>query len=94
MGLGSERTASEWFRAAMESYVAEHQGCPCCKGRHCVFRSFWGKRIEYFCSTCEFSVCLDGLNGQYYASAGDKQLGPGFVLDSEVDSLGHCPSTP
>ncbi len=65
----------------MECYVAEHQGCPCCHARHCVFRSFWGKRIEFYCSRCEFSVCLDAQTGTYHATPGTDHVIVAFVLD-------------
>jgi hypothetical protein len=76
----------------MECYVANHQGCPCCQGQHCVFRSFWGNRIEYFCSTCEFSVCLDAQTGQCQFTPGDKQTVANCVLDEAV--LEPCRSSP
>jgi hypothetical protein len=76
------RTAAEWFRAAMETYVSEHQGCPCCSDQHCVFRSFWSNRIEYYCSACEFSVCLDAATGDCRFALGDKDNPLTSVLDA------------
>ena len=74
-------SAEDWFRAAMECHVAEHQGCPCCHEQHCVFRSTWGKRIEFYCSSCEFSACRDDQTGTYYATPGQKDTAVAFVLD-------------
>jgi hypothetical protein len=82
MMQNSERAPADWFRAAMDCYVVEHQGCPCCRERHCVFRSFWGKRIEYYCSVCEFSVCLDAATGACYFTAGDRERADAGVLDA------------
>ncbi len=82
MKSSDERTAEEWFRAAMDCYVIEHQGCPCCRTQHCVFRSFWGKRLEYYCSACEFSVCFDAGTGQCQFIHGDKEPSAGCVLDA------------
>jgi hypothetical protein len=92
--IGSEPqwSAAEWFRAAMESYVAEHQGCPRCRGRHCVFRSLWGQRLEYFCSACDFSVCLDAQTGRCQFTLGEAGQPAGCVLD-EVEPEA-CPSSP
>jgi hypothetical protein len=83
MGLDKKRTTSEWFRAAADSYLTAHQGCPYCHGQHCVFRSFWGKRIEYYCSACEFSVCLDAQTGSFCVTFGETtaSAAPSFVLD-------------
>jgi len=78
----NERTAAEWFRVAMDCYVVNHQGCPFCRGQHCVFRSLWGKRIEYYCSACEFSTCLDGATGECQFAVGDKEHATVSVLDA------------
>jgi hypothetical protein len=77
-------TAEDWFRAAMECHVVEHQGCPCCHEQHCVFRSSWGKRLEFYCSSCEFSACLDDRTGYYHATPGQKDAISASVLD-ELD---------
>lgn len=71
MGLNAERTAVEWFVDAARWYVEGHQGCVSCGGQHCVFRSEWGARVEFYCSACDFSVCHDGETGHYFAAAGD-----------------------
>jgi hypothetical protein len=66
-----ERSPNDWYREAVRWYVEEHQGCPCCRRRHCVFRSTWGRRVEYYCSACDFSACHDGQTGRSFASRGD-----------------------
>jgi hypothetical protein len=72
----AERTAVEWFEEAARCFVSGHQGCPCCGGQHCVFRSDWGERVEYYCSHCEFSACQDRRNGSYVAIAGNENSPP------------------
>jgi hypothetical protein len=71
MGSSAERTPLEWYREAVRSYVEDHQGCPHCGGQHCVFRSCWGQRVEYYCSACDFSTCHDAQTGLYFAVIGD-----------------------
>ena len=60
-----ERTAAEWFAEARRWYIEEHQGCPRCQTRHCVFRSQWGPRTEYHCTACDFSTAHDGHTSRY-----------------------------
>jgi len=79
-----DRTPSEWFQRAMTAYLEDHQGCACCGGRHCVFRSAWGQRIEYYCSVCDFSTCHDYRTGQYYATVGDGHGLLGVVLEPQT----------
>jgi hypothetical protein len=81
MNHAIERSAADWLLAAMDCYVVEHQGCPYCHERHCVFRSLWAKRIDFYCSTCEFAVCLDGQTGTCHATPGNKNAVVAFVLD-------------
>jgi hypothetical protein len=64
----SEWTASQWFTAAVRCFLEEHQGCPCCRQRHCVFRSQWGTRTEYHCTACDFSASHDSRNGICWAA--------------------------
>jgi hypothetical protein len=78
------RTPSEWFRSAKEWYVEGHQGCVCCGGQHCVFRTEWYQRVEYYCSVCDFSACHDLRKGQYYAAVGDGHGLLGLVLEPET----------
>jgi hypothetical protein len=67
----SNRAPQDWFERAMRWYVEGHQGCVCCGARHCVFRSDWSGRIEYYCSVCDFSTCYDLRMNRYYATIGD-----------------------
>jgi hypothetical protein len=60
-----ERTAAEWFAEARRWYIEEHQGCPRCQARHCVFRSQWGQRVEYHCTACDFSTAHDGQTSRF-----------------------------
>jgi hypothetical protein len=71
MGAHAERTPAEWFYAAARCYLEQHQGCAACGGQHCVFRSRWGSRTEYYCSACDFSACHDADSGRCFASEGD-----------------------
>jgi hypothetical protein len=81
------RTADEWSSAAMRWYLEEHQGCPCCQGRHCVFRSQWGARVEYHCNACDFSAAYDTALKRCTASRGERPQGLGMKLcrDSAFD---------
>jgi hypothetical protein len=75
--------AQKWFRAAIRWYVEEHQGCPRCQGRHCVFRARWGNRIEYHCTGCDFSAAHDEVTGVYAATNGEA-MPSGVSLDGEA----------
>jgi hypothetical protein len=90
MGLETAggRTAVEWFQEAARCFVAGHQGCPCCGGQHCVFRSDWGERVEYYCSLCEFSACVDRRSGAYVAVAGDENRLPDSGVVPNLSFLG------
>jgi len=71
-----ERTnssASDWFQAAVRWYHEEHQACPRCKDRHCVFRSRWGARLEYHCTICDFSAARDEATGEAAVILGQKE---------------------
>jgi hypothetical protein len=78
------RTPGELFQSAARWYVQGHQGCVCCRGQHCVFRSDWGQRVEYYCSACDFSTCHDLRTGKYYAAVGDGHALPGVFLGAEA----------
>ncbi len=78
------RTADEWFAEALRWYSEEHQGCPCCQVRHCVFRSQWGARVEFYCTSCDFSTARDGVSHRCIAERGDGR--PSFPLFSDSDS--------
>jgi hypothetical protein len=85
-----EWTAPEWFTAANRWYVEGHQGCASCHGQHCVFRSEWGLRVEYYCSECDFSACHDRHTGSYFVNLGISSHVPGAVLRGD----GLCEATP
>jgi hypothetical protein len=63
-----QRVAQKWFMAAIHWYIEKHQGCPRCRGRHCVFRARWGSRTEYRCTACDFSAAFDESSGLYAAT--------------------------
>ncbi len=75
------RTPAQWFEEAVRWYVDAHQGCPCCGERHCVYRSAWGSRIEYYCTACDFSACLDEQTGRHYAAPGDGSERPAGIFN-------------
>jgi hypothetical protein len=66
------RAARDWYAEASRCYVEEHQGCPCCGGRHCVFRALWGSRTEYHCNECDFSAAYDEAAETYAAAYGER----------------------
>jgi hypothetical protein len=76
-----QRSATEWFQAAEKSYSGDHQGCPSCRKPHCVFRSQWGTRVEYYCTSCDFSTARDGATGEALYSPGSK---PEFTLSLDL----------
>jgi hypothetical protein len=86
----SQRVAQEWFVNARRWYVEEHQGCPRCQGRHCVFRALWGSRVEYHCTACDFSAAHDEATGIFAANDGEATP-PGVEL---VVDLTRTPSAP
>jgi hypothetical protein len=86
MGLNSGRTPLEWYQEAVRAYAEGHQACPQCGAQHCVFRSQWGQRIEYYCSACDFSTCRDGQTGQCVAVIGDgRQLADSLFGDDPFE---------
>jgi hypothetical protein len=74
MGHNAQRTPAEWFQLAANWEVEGHQGCPCCRSQHCVFRAEVGRRVEYYCTVCDFSACHDKAAGRYYATPGAGRL--------------------
>jgi hypothetical protein len=64
------RSADEWFAEAARCYVEGHQACPCRGVKHCVFRTERNQRVEFYCSTCEFSACHEPTTRRYYAATG------------------------
>jgi hypothetical protein len=86
MGSRADRSAADWFVAAMHWHLEEHQGCPSCRGRHCVFRSQWGTRVEYYCTACDFSVGQDTATGTATFTRGQQQ-GPAPGLPLQLGAL-------
>jgi hypothetical protein len=74
------RTPAQWFEEAVRWYVEAHQGCPCCGEQHCVYRSVLGACVEYYCTSCDFSACLDEQTGQYYAVQGNGDERPSGIF--------------
>ncbi len=72
MYRSQERSAAEWFAEAKRWHVAQHQGCPNCQARHCVFRSQWGTRTEYQCVECDFSAAHDSQTGRATFATGQQ----------------------
>jgi hypothetical protein len=70
MGPDAEHSPAEWFEEAARWYVEGHQACPWCRERHCLFRSEWAGRLEYHCSSCDFSACQDHRSGLHFAADG------------------------
>jgi hypothetical protein len=93
MGSNAERTAGEWFAEALRWYLERHQGCACCQRQHCVFRSEWGRRIEFHCTECDFSTSCDGLTGMASYTPGAALDGrrPAVLLGSEELFELRCP---
>jgi len=75
------KAARDWFAEARRCYAEEHQGCPCCHGRHCVFRARWGSRTEYHCNECDFSAAYDDAEDIYAATTGGETGGVSVVLE-------------
>jgi hypothetical protein len=87
MGMPGEflgRTADDWFADALRWFFEEHQGCPCCRERHCVFRAQWGCRVEFYCTACDFSVAQDGGSKRCAAGGGDVPPVRGLLLEPEM----------
>jgi hypothetical protein len=74
----------DWYAQAARAYLVRHQGCPCCEGQHCVFRSVSGSRIEYYCSRCEFAVCRDQASGACIATPGKANAQSPTLIDIAV----------
>jgi hypothetical protein len=81
MAPNGELTAWEWYEAAKFWHTEEHQGCPCCRGRYCVFRSEWGDRVEYYCTACDFSASRDRQTGRCFTTTEIGRERPSAVLD-------------
>src|SRR5690242_8112737 len=87
----SQRVAQKWFVDAIRWYVEEHQGCPRCQDRHCVFRARWGSRVEYHCTACDFSVAHDEATGACTVSDGEPSP-PGLSLLCDQGDLTVTPA--
>ncbi len=86
MSADSERTPWEWYQETVRAYEEGHQGCPHCGAQHCVFRSQWGARVEYYCSACDFSTSRDGATGQCVAVIGDgRQLAESLLEPDDFE---------
>jgi hypothetical protein len=81
MALDGDLTPAEWYEAAEQWHVEQHQGCPCCCDRHCVFRSEWGERVEYHCTACDFSTSRDRRTGRCFTATDAARERPSTVLD-------------
>ena len=81
MAPDTELTPAKWYEAAELWHRAFHQGCPCCRGRHCVFRSQWGERVEYHCNDCDFSASRDWRTGRCFTTAETGRERPSTILD-------------
>jgi len=77
------RKADEWFADVLRWYIEEHQGCPCCEGRHCVFRAEWGTRVEFYCTACDFSAARDSKSNRCSAAGGDSPPALDLLVDGE-----------
>ncbi len=77
----------EWYEAAERWHSEEHQGCPCCRNRHCVFRSEWDARVEFYCTACDFSASHDPRTGRYFTTAAAGRERPAAVLDRPAAPL-------
>jgi len=80
MHRSTDRTPAEWFAEARRWFLEEHQGCPRCRARHCVFRSLWGTRVEYHCTECDFSTAQDGQTGRCCVDHGEHRPAPGALV--------------
>ena len=65
------RPAESWYALAERCYAEEHQACPSCRQQHCVFRSRWGARTEYHCTSCDFSAARDAASGEAVCVTGE-----------------------
>jgi hypothetical protein len=77
------RSADEWFADVLRWYTEEHQGCPSCQERHCVFRAEWGTRVEFYCTACDFSAARDSASNRCTVVAGDSPPALDFLSDSD-----------
>lgn len=78
-----DRSPKDWFTAAEQCYVEQHQGCPWCGGSHRVFRVERGLRREYYCNGCDFRAGHDAATGRFFADPGEEQVSkqPGTMYE-------------
>jgi hypothetical protein len=92
MSPQADRSPKEWFEAAERSYGRDHQGCPSCRKTHCVFRSQWGTRAEYYCTACDFSAASDATTGEaLYSPGSDPDFAVSLDLLSWARGVGPAP---
>lgn len=60
------KTPAEWFDAAELWYLEGHQGCINCGDRHCVFHTETEQVAEFYCYSCDFSVCQSKATGKHF----------------------------
>jgi len=82
----ADGSAVHWFGQAVRAYLEAHQGCARCAAQHCVIRSEWGRRVEFYCTTCDFSACHDGQSGRYFADLGEPSHRAGALLNEPGES--------
>src|SRR5712672_1455180 len=83
-----EKTPAEWFAAADQWYLEGHQGCVNCGGCHCVFRSESETHVEFYCYTCDFSVCRQMSTGRHYVwGDGKVERQPCAILEHVLKEL-------
>jgi hypothetical protein len=77
------KAPNEWFVEAMRWYVQGHQGCAHCRHQHCVFRSEYASRVEYYCTACDFSACHDLQTNAFFVALGEGERSSGALLGAE-----------
>ena len=75
-----DSSAMKWFAQAVRAYLEGHQGCARCEAQHCVIRSEWSRRVEFYCTCCDFSTCHDGQSGRYFVDLGEPSGRAGALL--------------
>jgi len=81
----TEKVAADWFQAACQSFLENHQGCPCCNHQHCVIRSEWNTRIEFYCTECDFSVAWDYRLERFLLTLGQADYQPPAIVLTQID---------
>jgi hypothetical protein len=73
--VSSERSGRDWYEDAARCYVERHQGCAWCGGSYRVFLQKRDRRVEYYCSGCDFRTGHDETSNQYYSIPGEDITG-------------------